>query len=85
MLIIKEVTSLPILQAEKEDDVQSDLISAFECYKEKRAWFNSAKVLEQIIALHLKKLQAISPQDGKIGVSTSTYLSPNIKEVTTKH
>ena len=43
------------IQAGKEDEAQSDLLLACECYKKKRAWFSAAKALEQVITICLKK------------------------------
>ena len=44
-----------MLQAGKEDEAQTDLLNACECYKKKRAWFSAAKALEQVITICLKK------------------------------
>lgn len=43
------------LQVGNEEEAKSDLISACDCYKKKRAWFSAAKALEQVITICLDK------------------------------
>ena len=43
------------LQVGKDEEAKSDLISACDCYKKKRAWFSAAKALEQVITICLDK------------------------------
>ena len=52
-------------QAGKEEEAQTDLLNACECYKKKRSWFSAAKALEQVITICLKKNHINSNQNEK--------------------
>ena len=54
-MVLLLVSNIYFHQAKEDDAAQSDLLSAAECYKKKRAWFSAAKALEQAITISLNK------------------------------